>query len=266
MRNVCPYSAWTGEENIMSTLANKIALVTGASKGIGASIAKHLGAAGATVIVNYSTSKSGADKTVGEICDAGGRATAIQGDFSRPEDITRTFAAIKQQFGRLDILVNNAGVYSFGPVEEVTPEEFHRLFNLNVLGLLLATKEAVTLIGPEGGSIINIGSLVGSMPPPYSSIYAATKGAVDNLTLSLSKEFGPRKIRVNGLNPGLVETEGTHAAGVLEGDFVENVLKVTPLGRIGQPEDIGTVAVFLASDDSRWVTGQRILVAGGATL
>lgn len=250
----------------MSTLANKIALVTGASKGIGVSIAKHLGAAGATVVVNYVTSKAGADKTVAEIAAAGGKAIAIQGDFSNPEDIRRTFAEIKQEFGKLDILVNNAGVYSFGAVEEVTPEEFHRQFNLNVLGLLLATGEATKLIGPDGGSIINIGSLVGSMPPPYSSIYSATKGAVDNLTITLSKELGPRKIRVNGINPGMVETEGAISAGVVEGEFHENMLKITPLGRIGLPDDIGPVAVFLASDDSRWITGQRIIVAGGATM
>lgn len=178
----------------MSTLSNKIALVTGASKGIGASIAKHLAAAGATVVVNYATSQTGADKTVAVITEAGGQAIALQGDFSKPEDITRTFATIKEKYGKLDILVNNAGVFSFGPVEQVTPEEFHRQFNLNVLGLLLASQAALSLIGPEGGSIINIGSVVGSMPIAYSSIYSATKGAVDNLTISLSKEFGPRKI------------------------------------------------------------------------
>jgi 3-oxoacyl-[acyl-carrier protein] reductase len=250
----------------MSKLSGKIALVTGASKGIGVSIARHLAAAGATVVVNYATSKAGADKTVAAISAAGGEASAIQGDFSKPEDIARTFAAIKEKHGRLDILVNNAGVYAFGPVEEVTPEEFHRQFNLNVLGLLLATKEAVKLIGPEGGSVINVGSLVGSMPPPFSTIYSATKGAVDNLTTSLSKELGPRKIRVNALNPGLVETEGTQAQGALEGDFHDTALRITPLGRIGQPDDIGPVAVFLASDDARWVTGQKIVVAGGATM
>ena len=249
----------------MSTLTNKIALVTGASKGIGASIAKHLGAAGATVVVNYATSQAGADKVVATITEAGGQAIALQGDFSNPEDITRTFAQIKEKYGKLDILVNNAGVFSFGPVETVTPEEFHRQFNLNVLGLLLASQAALPLIGPEGGSIINIGSVVGSMPVPYSSIYSATKGAVDNLTISLSKEFGGRKIRVNAINPGLVATEGAQTAGALEGDFHDTIVKNTPLGRIGQPEDIGPVAVFLASDDSRWVSGQRILVAGGMT-
>jgi 3-oxoacyl-[acyl-carrier protein] reductase len=250
----------------MSTLANKIALVTGASKGIGASIAKHFGTAGATVIVNYSSSKPGADRIVAEIIVAGGNAIAIHGDFSEPEDIARTFAEIKERYSKLDILVNNAGVYSFSPIEQVTPEEFHREFNLNVLGLLLATKEAAKLIGPEGGSVINIGSVVGSMPPANSSIYSATKGAVDNLTISLSKELGPRKIRVNSLDPGLIETEGIHTQGVLEGDFRDSQVKNTPLGRIGLPNDIGPVAVFLASDVAFWVNGSRILVGGGVTM
>jgi 3-oxoacyl-[acyl-carrier protein] reductase len=252
--------------NSMSTLANKIALVTGASKGIGASIAKHFGTAGATVIVNYSSSKPGADRIVAEIIVAGGNAIAIHGDFSEPEDIARTFAEIKERYSKLDILVNNASVYSFSPIEQVTPEEFHREFNLNVLGLLLATKEAAKLIGPEGGSVINIGSVVGSMPPANSSIYSATKGAVDNLTISLSKELGPRKIRVNSLDPGLIETEGIHTQGVLEGDFRDSQVKNTPLGRIGLPNDIGPVAVFLASDVAFWVNGSRILVGGGVTM
>ena len=247
----------------MSTLKNKIALVTGASKGIGASIAKHLGAAGATVVVNYATSKSGADKTVAEIVAAGGNATSSQGDFSKIEDITRTFAEIKQQHGRLDVLVNNAGVYNFGPLEQITTDEFHREFNLNVLGLLFATKEALPLFPAEGGSVINIGSVVGSKPLPYSSIYSATKGAVDNITVSLSRELGSRKIRVNALNPGLVETEGTQTLGALEGDFHEQALKGTPLGRIGLPQDIGRIAAFLASDDAYWLNGQLILASGG---
>ena len=250
----------------MKNLTDKIALVTGASKGIGASIAKDLAGAGATVIVNYSTSKGGADKTVAEIVAAGGKAAAIQGDVSKPEEITRMFGAIKKQYGRLDILVNNAGVYKFGPLEEVTPEEFHREFNLNVLGLLLTTKEAVRLIGPRGGSIINIGSVVSSMAPAYGSVYSGTKGAVDSITISLSKELGPRQIRVNSLNPGLIETEGTHAVGALEGEFHESRLKTTPLGRIGQPQDISRIAVFLASDDSYWVSGQAIRAAGGHTI
>ena len=250
----------------MKNLTDKTALVTGASKGIGASIAKDLAAAGATVIVNYATSKAGADKTVAEIVAAGGKAAAIQGDVSKPEEITRMFGAIEKQYGRLDILVNNAGVYKFGPLEEVTPEEFHREFNLNVLGLLLTTKEAVRLIGPKGGSIINIGSVVSSMSPAYGSIYSATKGAVDSITISLSKELGPRQIRVNSLNPGLIETEGTHSVGALEGEFRESRLKTTPLGRIGQPQDISRIAVFLASDDSYWVSGQAIRAAGGHTI
>jgi 3-oxoacyl-[acyl-carrier protein] reductase len=252
--------------NNTSTLANKIALVTGASKGIGASIAKHLGTAGATVIVNYSSSKPGADKTVEEIVAAGGKAAAIHGDFSKPKDITSTFAEIKEQYGKLDILINNAGVYSFSPFEQVTPEEFHREFNLNVLGLLLATKEPAKLIGPEDGSVINIGSVVGSMPPANTSIYSATKGVVDNLTISLSKELGPRKIRINSLDPGLIETEGTHTQGVLEGDFRESLVKNTPLGRVGLPEDIGPVAVFLASDAAFWVNGSKILAGGEVTM
>jgi 3-oxoacyl-[acyl-carrier protein] reductase len=250
---------------IENTLSNRIALVTGASKGIGAAIARHLGAAGATVVVNYASSSDGADRTVSQIVAEGGKAVAIQGDFSSLNDITRTFEEIKERYGKLDILVNNAGVFSFGPVSDITPEEFHRQFNLNVFGLLFASREALKLIGPDGGSIINIGSVVGSMPPAFSSIYSATKGAVDNLTVSLSKEFGSRKIRVNALNPGMVVTEGAQAAGALEGEFHDVVLKGTPLSRIGLPDDIGPVAVFLASDASRWVTGQRILVSGGYT-
>lgn len=250
----------------MSTLEGKFALVTGASKGIGASIAKDLAAAGASVVVNYATSKAGADATVAEIVDAGGKATAIQGDVSMPKEITRLFAAIKERHGRLDILVNNAGVYKFGPLEEVTPEEFHREFNLNVLGLLLATKEAVRLMGPQGGSIINISSAVSSMAPANGSLYSATKGAVDSITVSLSKELGPRQIRVNSVNPGLIETEGTQAVGALDGEFYDSRLRTTPLGRIGKPEDISRIAVFLASDDSYWVSGQRILAAGGHTI
>lgn len=247
-------------------LSNKIALVTGASKGIGASIAKHLGASGATVVVNYVSSKAGADKTVAEIEAAGGTAWAVQGDFSKPEEITRVFSEIKQMHGKLDVLVNNAGVFGFVPLEHTTSEEFHRQFNLNVLGLLLATKEAVALIGPEGGSVINIGSLSGQIATPGLSIYSATKGAVNSITVSLSKELGPRKIRVNALNPGLVETEGVHSAGFMATPFEEEVVKTTPLGRIGQPQDIGKVAAFLASDDAYWVNGQLLNVSGGATM
>ncbi len=248
----------------MNSLTNKVALVTGSSKGIGASIAKHLAAAGATVVVNYATSKSGADKVVSEISAAGGKATAVQGDFSKPEDITSTFAEIKKQHGKLDILVNNAGVYNFSPIADVTPEEFHRQFNLNVLGLLLATKAAAELIGADGGSVINIGSAVATMAPAFSSIYSATKGAVDSITIALSKELGPRKIRVNSLNPGGVATEGTK--DFMAGGLFDQLIKTTPLGRIGQPEDIGRIAVFLASEDSFWVNGQRIIAAGGQTV
>ena len=249
----------------MIELTGKVALVTGASKGIGAGIAKGLAAAGATVVVNYATSKSGADAVVSEIVAAGGKASAIQGDFSKQEDISRVYAAIAETHRKLDILVNNAGVYGFGTVEQVTAEDFHRMFNLNVLGLLLATKAAVPLFGPEGGSIINIGSVVGKMSPPGASVYSATKGAVDSITVSLSKELGARKIRVNSLNPGLVATEGTSTAGLLEGDFHDTALKSTPLARIGQPRDIANVAVFLASDEAFWITGQQLAASGGAT-
>ncbi|BDI28393.1 oxidoreductase [Capsulimonas corticalis] len=250
----------------MSKLTGKIALVTGASKGIGASIAKHLAAEGATVVVNYATSQSGADKTVAEIAAAGGAAFAIQGDFSKPEDISRVFAAIEEKYQKLDILVNNAGVYGFGPLEQITPEDFQRQFGLNVLGLLLSTQAALPLFGSAGGSVINIGSAVGKMSPAYGSIYSGTKGAVDSITVSLSKELGARKIRVNALNPGLVETEGTTTAGFTDGEFHDFALNTTPLGRIGAPEDIGRVAVFLASDDSYWVNGQQIIVSGGQTM
>jgi 3-oxoacyl-[acyl-carrier protein] reductase len=247
-------------------LSNKIALVTGASKGIGAAIAKHLGAAGATVVVNYASSKAGADKTVAEIEAAGGAAWAVQGDFSKADDIARAFGEIKQKHGKLDVLVNNAGVYGFAPLEQTTPQEFHRQFDLNVLGLLLATREAVALMGPDGGSVINIGSVVGAMSVPGASIYSATKGAVNSITLSLSKELGSRKIRVNALNPGLVETEGVHSSGLMGTPFEDETVKITPLGRIGQPQDIAKVAAFLASDDAFWVNGQLLNVSGGQTM
>jgi 3-oxoacyl-[acyl-carrier protein] reductase len=251
--------------NDSERLFNKIALVTGASKGIGASIAKRLAASGAIVVVNYASSKLGADKTVAEIEAAGGTAWAVQGDLTKPEEIARVFSEIKQKHGKLDVLVNNAGVFGYVPLEQTTPEEFHRQFNLNVLGLLLATKEAVALIGPEGGSVINIGSLSGQMATPGLSIYSATKGALNSITVSLSKELGPRKIRVNAINPGMVGTEGLHSSDVMGNRFEEEVLKITPLGRIGQPEDIGKSAVFLASDEASWITGQLLNVNGGAT-
>ena len=250
----------------MSKLNNKIALVTGSSKGIGAAIAKSLAQAGATVVVNYATSKPGADKTVADIEAAGGKAVALQGDFSKSDDITRVYAEIKEKFGKLDILVNNAGVYAFGPIEQVTPEEFHRQFNLNVLGLLLSTQAAMPLFPAEGGSVINIGSGAGRMSPPNGAIYCGTKGAVDSITQSLSKEFGARKIRVNALNPGLVETEGTESSGIMRSDFEKILIATTPLGRVGQPQDIANIAVFLASDEAYWINGQLIGAAGGQTM
>ncbi|HEY4301578.1 MAG TPA: glucose 1-dehydrogenase [Candidatus Didemnitutus sp.] len=244
-------------------LTNKVALVTGASKGIGASIAKHLAQAGASVIVNYATSRAGADKVVAEITAAGGKAVAIQGDVAQPADIKRLIAAAKEQFGHIDILVNNAGVYEFTPLESITPEHFHRQFNVNVLGLLLTTQEAVKVFPETGGSVINIGSIVSSITPPASAVYTATKGAVDAITGVLAKELGPRKIRVNALNPGIVETEGTHTAGFIGSDFEKHATSQTPLGRTGQPEDIAKVAVFLASDESGWLTGEEIRAGGG---
>jgi 3-oxoacyl-[acyl-carrier protein] reductase len=247
----------------MSKLTDKVAVVTGASKGIGASIAEHLAAEGASVVVNYATSKSGADAVVERIQKKGGKAIAVQADVSKPADITRLFKETSAKFGKLDVLVNNAGVYEFAPLGTVTPEHFHRLFDLNVLGLLLTTQEALKLMNGNGGSIINISSVVGPMPSENGSVYSATKAAVDAVTVSLSKELGPRKIRVNSLNPGLVETEGLHAAGIAEGDFRNAVEAKTPLGRIGQPDDIGRAAVYFASDDAGWVTGQTLLVAGG---
>jgi 3-oxoacyl-[acyl-carrier protein] reductase len=222
-----------------------------------------LAAEGASVVVNYASSKSGADAVVKRITQKGGKAIAVQGDVSKPADITRLFAETKAAYGKLDVLVNNAGVYEFAPIEAVTPEHFHKHFDLNVLGLLLTTQEAVKLIGDGGGSIINISSLLGPMPMAAGSVYSATKAAVDALTIALSQELGPKKIRVNSLNPGLVETEGLHAAGLAEGDVRKNVEAHTPLGRIGQPEDIARAAVYFASDDAGWVTGQTLLLAGG---
>jgi 3-oxoacyl-[acyl-carrier protein] reductase len=244
-------------------LAHKVALVTGASKGIGAAIAKHLAAAGASVVVNYSSSKAGADKVVAEITAAGGKAVAVQGDVSKPADITRFVGEAKAAFGKLDILVNNAGVYEFLPLEAITPEHFHRQFNINVLGLLLTTQEAVKLFPATGGSIINIGSVVSSLTPPASAVYTGTKGAVDAITGVLAKELGPKGIRVNALNPGIVETEGAHTAGFIGSDFEKHAHTQTPLGRTGQPQDIATIAVFLASEDSGWLTGEELRAGGG---
>src|SRR5947208_8311499 len=244
-------------------LLGKVALVTGASKGIGAAIAKALAAEGAAVVINYSSSKGGAGKVVDEITKAGGKAVAVQADVARKADIQRVFADAQKAFGRLDILVNNAGIYEFAPLENVTEEHFHKHFNLNVLGLILASQKAAELFDSAGGCIINIGSGAGINPPPGTSVYSATKAAVDAITKSLSKELGARKIRVNSLNPGMVETEGVHTAGVLGTDFHKQVLSQTPLGRIGQPQDIGKVAAFLASDDAGWISGETLLVAGG---
>jgi 3-oxoacyl-[acyl-carrier protein] reductase len=248
----------------MKKLNNKVAVVTGASKGIGAEIAKRLAAEGAAVLVNYATSKEGADKVVDAIAKDGGRAIAVQGSVADQADVDRIFSEAKKAFGAVDILVNNAGIYQFGAIEDVTVEEFNRQFNTNVLGLLLATKGAVKNFGDKGGSIINIGSLVTRITPPGSSIYTATKGAVDSITQVLSKELGARNIRVNSINPGMVETEGTHAAGFIGSEFHTNAVKSTPLGRTGQPQDIAQIAVFLAADDSRWLTGETIIASGGA--
>jgi 3-oxoacyl-[acyl-carrier protein] reductase len=248
---------------MMSKLKNKVAVVTGASKGIGAAIAKALAAEGASVVVNYSSSKEGADRVVADIAAKGGKAVAVQGDVSKAKDVDRIFAETKKQFGSLDVLVNNAGIYEFSPIGEVTEDKFHRLFNTNVLGLLLASQQAAKLFGPEGGSIINVGSAVSRITPPESSIYTATKGAVDAVTGVLARELGPKKIRVNSINPGMVETEGVHSAGFIGSDFEKGAVAQTPLGRIGQPGDIAPLAVFLASADSGWLTGETILASGG---
>ncbi len=247
----------------MSKLTGKVAVVTGASKGIGAGIAKSLAAAGASVVVNYASSKEGADKVVADITSKGGKAIAVQGDVAKAADVTRIFAESHKAFGKLDVLVNNAGVYEMTPLEAVTEESFHRQFNTNVLGLILATKEAVKYFGDNGGSVINIGSVVSRITPPNSAVYTGTKGAVDAITGVLSRELGPKKIRVNALNPGLIETEGTHTAGFVGSDFEKELVKTTPLGRVGQPHDIATIAVFLASDDAGWLTGQELLAGGG---
>jgi len=244
-------------------LVGKVAVVTGASKGIGAGIAKALAAEGAAVVVNYSSSKQGADRVVGDISGRGGKAIAAQGDVSKQADIERLFSEATKAFGRIDILVNNAGFYEFAPLEEVTEDLFHRHFDLNVLGLLLTTKEAVKHMGPEGGSVINIGSVASSLRPANSTVYAATKAAVEAITGVLAKELGPRKIRVNSISPGMIETEGVHATGFFGSDFQKMVETQAPLGRIGQPDDIAPTAVYLASSDSKYMTGETLLVSGG---
>ena len=244
-------------------LAGKVGVVTGASKGIGAEIAKQLAAEGASVVVNYASSKEGADRVAAEIKNRGGKAVVVKADVAKAEDIDHLFRETKKAFGRLDILVNNAGVYEFAPLEGVTEEKFHRMFDLNVLGLLLASKKAADYFGPDGGSIINISSLASTMAPANASVYTGTKAAVDAITRSLAKELGPRNIRVNAINPGMVETEGVHAGGFIESDFRKQMESQTPLGRIAQVEDVAPAAVFFASNDAQWITGESLVVAGG---
>jgi len=248
---------------VSQKLKNKVAIVTGASKGIGASIALHLAAEGAAVVVNYSTSKEGADRVVNEITKNGGRAIAIQANISQPNDIKHLFKKSFDEFGALDILVNNAGIYEFVSIDEITTEHFKKLFNTNVLGLILTTQEAIKHFGPNGGSIINISSVASKSPLPNFCVYSATKAAVDSITVTLGKELGPRKIRVNAINPGLVETEGVHSAGITESDFRKLAETQSPLRRIGQPNDIAPAVVFLASDDSSWITGETLVISGG---
>ena len=249
----------------MSSLQGKVALVTGASKGIGAAIARELAARGAAVAVNYSSSKAAAEKLVAEIKTAGGKAIAIQANVADPASIAPLVDAVATQLGPIDVLVNNAGIYELAPIEAVTPEHFHKQFNTNVLGLLLVTQAAVARFNPAGGSIVNISS-VAAGGFPTGTVYGATKGAVDSITGALAHELGPKKIRVNSLSPGMIETEGAHAAGFIGSDFQTEIEKKTPLGRIGQPGDIATIAAFLASDDSEWVNGQIIQAAGGSRL
>jgi len=244
-------------------LEGKVAVVTGGSKGIGASIAKALADEGASVVVNYASSRRDAERVVAEIERHGGAAIAVQADVSRQADIERLFSETQKAFGRLDILVNNAGVYEFAPLDGTTEDLFHKHFNLNVLGLLLTTKEAVKHMGPDGGSIINIGSSASSMLVPNSAVYSAAKAGVDAITGVLAKELGPRNIRVNSINPGMIETEGVHAAGFVGSDFQKMVETQAPLGRMGQPDDISPTAVYLASSDSKYMTGEKLLVAGG---
>ncbi len=244
-------------------LNGKVAIVTGASKGIGASIAEQLAEEGASVVVNYATSKEGADRVVQLIERKGGKAVAVQANMSNQKDINRLFAESKKAFGKLDILINNAGIYEFAPLEEVTVEHFHKHFDLNVLGLLLACQIAVNYFGPTGGSIVNISSLASKSWAPNALVYSATKAAVDSITKSLGSELGPKKIRVNAINPGIVQTEGTKSAGIVESDFRKKVEARTPLGRIGVPEDIAKAALFLASDDAEWITGETLLISGG---
>jgi len=244
-------------------LSGKVAIVTGASKGIGAAIATHLAAAGASVVVNYSSSKADGEKIAKDIATDGGKAVAMHANLSKREEVERLFAESKKAFGRLDILVNNAGIYEFGPLENLTEEHFHKQFNLNVLGLLLASQAAAKQFDGNGGNIINISSVVSTLPVPGGAVYSGTKGAVDAITRSLAAELAPRKIRVNAIRPGMVETEGTQSGGILESDMRKQVEAQTPLGRIGKPQDIASMAVFLASNDSSWITGETLLISGG---
>ena len=253
------------ERNKMNNgkLNGKVAVVTGASKGIGAGIAKEFAAEGAAVIVNYASSKQDADRVVDEISKRGGKAVAVQGSVAKKADVERLFAEAEKAFGKIDIVVNNAGVYEFVPLEEATEQQFHRMFDTNVLGMLLSTQEALKHLNPDGGSIINIGSLASVLTPPTAVVYNATKGAVDAITRTLAKELGPRKIRVNAIRPGMVITEGVVTGGFHESDFRTMLESQTPLGRVGQTDDIAPAAVFFASDDSKWITGETLLIAGG---
>lgn len=247
----------------MNKLTGKVAVVTGASKGIGAAIAKHLAAEGAAVVINYASSKEGADRVVDEIASAGGKAIAVQANVAKKAEIEHLFAKTQQAFGTLDILVNNAGIYEFAPLEDITEAHFHKQFDLNVLGLILTLQEGIKHFGSAGGSIINISSIASTLAPANGSVYSATKAAVDAVTKSIAKELGPRNIRVNAINPGMVETEGTHTAGIAESEGRQQTEAQTPLGRIGQPQDIATAAVFLASSDSAWITGETLYITGG---
>lgn len=246
----------------MAKLAGKVAVVTGASKGIGAGIAKALAAEGAAVAVNYASSKAGADAVVQAITAAGGKAIAVQGDVTKADQARGVIEAAVREFGGLDVLVNNSGIYGFAPIEEVTEDQYRQMFDVNVLGVLLTTQAAAAHLG-EGGSIINISSVVTSLNLPQTAVYTGTKGAVDSITSVLAKELAPRKIRVNAINPGMVETEGTHAAGIIGSELESGTVAQTPLGRVGQPDDIAAVAVFLASDDARWLTGEKLAASGG---